>query len=125
MVTRPRGLTLLEILIATMILAIVIGGLASVFSSSKWYVAHTRSWLTAAELGGYFLDPLQSNVSQEQWANNCLGSGNCPNQSFVTTQLAPGAYSYKYTANYTRGANSPISNLTRIKLNLTWNELSI
>ncbi|MFA5115495.1 MAG: hypothetical protein WC469_05480 [Candidatus Omnitrophota bacterium] len=120
-----KGLTILEILVAVLILALIIGGLANIFISSKWYFLHVRSVMTAAELTRYFLDPLQANVSQDTWSSSWLGTGGSFNDSYQTKHLMPGDYFYyNYTSNYTITTDSPVNNLTKVVLNITWNEIT-
>jgi len=114
-------MTLLEILVAVLILALVIGGLVNIFTSSKAYVVHTRSWITAAEAARYFLDPLQANVSNTSWGTSCLGSQSCTASPLQLTQLIPGSFAYNYIPTYTI-SDGPVGNLTRVVLNITWNE---
>ena len=123
MVTNNKGFTLLEILITVLILALVMSGFANLFYSSKWYVIHSRSWMVAGELARYYLDPLQANVSQDNWTNSCLGNQSCSGEILQLSQLIPGAYSYNYTPSYNI-SNGPIGNLTKVVLNITWNEIA-
>lgn len=66
---NKRGLTLIEILISFIILALVIGGLANLFISGKNWILHSRSRMGGGELGKLFLDPLQMAVRQDTWTN--------------------------------------------------------
>ena len=77
---NKRGLSLLEILVATIIFALVITGLASVFLTGKRHLLRSRSKINVAEVIKSFLEPLQMQVRQDQWfsTSNCLGTGNCP-----------------------------------------------
>lgn len=72
------GLTLLEILIATLLFALVVTGLAHIFLAGKRHIRHGRSRITASEFNKYVLDVLPMQVRQDEWATNCLGQGiNC------------------------------------------------
>ncbi|MFA4984108.1 MAG: prepilin-type N-terminal cleavage/methylation domain-containing protein [Candidatus Omnitrophota bacterium] len=120
-----KGLTILEILVALLILALIIGGLANIFISSKWYLIHGRSLMTAAELARYFLDPLHGNVSQETWnTTSWLGTGGSFNDTYQTKHLMAGSFYYNYTSKYNITVDSPIGNLTKVVLNITWNEVT-
>ena len=69
------GFTLLEIIIATIILSVTILGLLGVFVSGNNWVLHFRERATSAELGRRFVDPLQMDVRQDTWATGRLRSG--------------------------------------------------
>jgi prepilin-type N-terminal cleavage/methylation domain-containing protein len=110
------GFTLLEILVSVIILALLVTGLTNVFMSGKRSILHSRSKMTAAELGGYFLDPLQEQVRQDQWGSNCLSSGTgCPG----TQALNNITYTPTYTISDVSGTT-----LRKVKINLKWNETS-
>jgi Tfp pilus assembly protein PilV len=66
---KRKGLSLLEIVVSTTLLALVTTGLANLFVAGKRYIAHTRSRMAGGELGKYFLDPLQMYVKQTDWNN--------------------------------------------------------
>ena len=112
---HKKGFTLIEILVSALILALVMTGMANVFLASRRHLMHTRSKIQAAELGRLFLAPLQMDVRQDQWSSNCLGSGTgCPGTETIDN--------ITYTPTYNRTLNSPITNLNKVKLTITWNE---
>jgi len=113
-----KGLTLIEILVSCVILALVLTGLVSIFIAGKRHVLHGRSRMTASELGRYFLDPLQMQVRQDDWGANCLSQGNCPNEIIGTAQ----GLDRDYTATYTITNNNPINNLNKVRVDITWSE---
>ena len=82
---KKKGLSLLEILVATMLFALVMTGLASVFLAGKRHLLRSRSKITTAEVIKSSLEPLQMQVRQDQWTSpgNCLGTGNCPGQTWI------------------------------------------
>lgn len=107
------GLTLLEILVSTLILALVMTGLANIFVAGKRHILRSRSRMTGGELGKYFLEPLQMDVRQDQWGSNCLSNGtNCPDSQEIN--------GITYTPNYTRTSNFPITNINKVKVDITW-----
>lgn len=118
---HKKGLTLLEILISTLILALVMTGMVNLFISGKKWILHARSRMTGGELGKSFLDPLQMQVRQDQWGNNCLSTGtqaNCPDQAAGKAQ----GLDRDYTAHYTVTPNSPVTNLNKVKVAISWTE---
>ncbi len=112
---HKKGFTLIEILVSALILALVMTGMANIFLASRRHLMHTRSKTQAAELGRLFLAPLQMDVRQDQWSSNCLGSGTgCPGAETIDN--------ITYTPTCNRTLNSPITNLNKVKLTITWNE---
>jgi len=118
---HKKGFTLLEIIVSMVILVLTVVGLANLFISGKRWLLHTRSRMSAGELGKYFLDPLQMQVNQTTWNTNCLGTGsaaNCPDQNIGQAQ----GLDRDYTASYTVTPNYPITNLSKVIVNITWTE---
>lgn len=72
---NKRALTLFEILVSVVILALVITGLANVFVAGKRYIKYSRLRMGGGEIGKRFLDPLQTYVRQNDWntSTNRLG----------------------------------------------------
>jgi len=111
---KKRGLTLLEVLISALILALVATGIINVFVSGKRHIAHTRFRIQAAQLLKYQLNQLHMQVRQDQWGSNCLS-----NQAFC-----PGSMNFDnitWTLNWTT-EGGPVANLRRVKLNINWTE---
>ena len=112
-----KGLTMIEIMVSVIILALVVAGMANLFISGKRWVLISQTRMTTGELGRFFLDPLQMLVRQDTWATNCLGQGNCPS---VSRGIADGL-DRDYTATYTINNNQPIANLTRVRVDINFN----
>lgn len=112
---NKKGLSLLEVLIAAFILSLVVTGLLAVFISGKRLVLHSRTRITGGELGTYFLDPLQQEVRQDEWGDNCLSNtSNCVTQDETLGGIT-------YSANYITNAVGT-TNLRSVTVNITWNE---
>lgn len=64
---------------ASVIFALVIVGLLSVFVAGTKHIIHARERMTGAEIGKLFIDPLQMDVRQDTWnlgqASNALTLG--------------------------------------------------
>lgn len=112
---NKKGLGLVEIIVATVILAITMAGLVNLFISGKRYIQYNRSRMTAGELGKYFLEPLHMDVRQDLWSSNCLGSGS----ECVGPQSIDGII---YTPVYYIGNDQPLVNLNRVRVDITWTE---
>lgn len=113
---NKKGLTLLEILISTLILAITMTGLGNLFFSAKRYILHSRSRMTAGELGKYFLDPLQMDIRQDKWGSNCLSAATgCP----AAQTLNKITYTPAYDISDVSGTT-----LRKAKVTISWKEPS-
>ncbi len=77
---KKSGFSIVEILVALVIFSLVILGLVSVFIAAGKHITHARERMTSAQLGKFFLDPLQTYVSQETWdkTGNKLALGSWP-----------------------------------------------
>jgi Tfp pilus assembly protein PilV len=89
---NKKALTLFEILVSVVILALVITGLANVFVAGKRYIKYSRLRMGGGEIGKRFLDPLQTYVRQNDWntSTNRLG----------VVQAWPGSVIDQYTPSY-------------------------
>lgn len=116
--TYLTGLTLLEILISTLIFALVMTGLVNLFIAAKRLTLHARSRMQAAELGRFFLDPLQMQVREDMWATNCLGTNNCASMPASET-----LNNIPYNATYDiTDVSGTTLRLRRAKVNINWDE---
>lgn len=61
------GLTLMEVVISTIILAVILAGMAGLFTSSRKWLTYSRSKMAGAELSRVFLSPLHMQVRQDTW----------------------------------------------------------
>ena len=114
-----KGLTILEIIIATLIMAIITTGLANIFIAAKRHILHARSRMAGGELGKYFIDPLQMEVREDTWNqtsdnNLSLGSRVGLNQIINDIEYEP---TYSVTENI-----SNLPNLRKVKVDIAWNE---
>ncbi len=118
------GFSLIEIIVATFLLALVITGLANIFLAGKKHLVHTRSKIQSAELGRLFLAPLQMDVRQDLWGSNCLSSNptsGCPGAQTVDNILYTPAY--QNTA-LLADAQNPLGRLRKVKVTINWTEPS-
>lgn len=114
-----RGFTLVEVLVSMIIFALVIVGLLSVFISSNKLIIHSRERMMGAQLGKFFLDPLQSAVVANSWddTNNDLSEG---------TRSADMQVMNKRTFNEIHVVdNVADTDLRRVVSNISWTESSI
>ncbi len=115
---NKKAVTLLEVLIAILILAITMANLVNLFVSGKRYILHARSRMNAAESGRSFLDSLQMDVRQDLWNNNCVSTDGV-NISCNTTPQS--INDINYTPTYTK---SPVAGteLRRVVTSISWTE---
>ena len=64
---KKRGFSLVEAMVASVLFSLVLLGLISVFMSGGKHLTHVRERMTSAQLGKFFLDPLQIYVRQDTW----------------------------------------------------------
>ncbi|MBM3243721.1 MAG: hypothetical protein FJZ12_02670 [Candidatus Omnitrophica bacterium] len=120
---NKKALTLLEILVSVIILALVVTGLAAVFVSGKRYIQHSRLRMTGGEIGKLFLDPLQNFVRQDTWLNNPLGNSSMT--AGLPNPPTGSSFSREYNINPDfLGSSSDTSkpNLTKVKTTINWSE---
>lgn len=112
------GLTLIEVIVAMVILSVTMLGLANIFVAGKRYILHSRSRVSMAELQKNYLDPLQMQVRQDNWSSNCLGSGACPGTSAFAVS---GGFQSNSNVTYNI-TNVGVTNLRRAQIIIRWNE---
>lgn len=123
--TRKKGLTLLEIIVASVILVIVLAGMANLFIAGKRWIMHSRLRATGGELGKYFIDPLHMLVRQDTWNTtaNCLSIKNCPNGTAGAAQGLDKNYTANYTITNLTAVGWPSYNsMMRVVANISWDE---
>lgn len=113
-----KALTLIELLVSVLILALMAAGMGSLFFSGKKWVLHSRASMAGGELGKYFLDPLQMEVNQSTWDTSCVGANICPPASVNPTQTLD---NINYNATYN---SSPVTGTTlrRVRVTINWTE---
>lgn len=133
---NKKALTLLEILVSALILALVMTGLANIFLTGKRYILRSRARMTGGELGKLFLDPLQMAVRQDTWnqSGNFLNTGTtyCDNDPAHSTQQNPACPSQadrtldriEYSAEYNTTSPFPNSEMRKVVTTVRWTEPS-
>ncbi|MFA5004796.1 MAG: hypothetical protein WC561_01560 [Candidatus Omnitrophota bacterium] len=86
------GLTILEILISSVILAITVAGLSGIFVSGKKYILHERMRMSGGGLGAAFIDPSQVAVMQGQTTVGSLDGWNQSNNALRVTPVGDFRY---------------------------------
>ena len=103
--TSQSGFTLMEIVIATVIFALVVAGMMSVFIAAKRFLVGTKSQTVNAEIGRLFIEEFQQNVTASNWGTSSNELTNTPSSKTF------GGWSAVYTATH----NFPFANITRIE----------
>lgn len=124
---NKKGLTLVEILVSSLILALIMIGLANLFVAGKRHILHSRSRMAGGELEKFFLEPLQMNVRQDQWGGNCLSTNGVNPPGCNTAAWIDPSSGIQYTPQYQIGGLlvdflNPLGRLRRVILTLNWNE---
>jgi len=128
---NKRGFTFIEIIVAIVILAMVMTGIANIFLAGKRHLGRTRSKIQAAELGRLFLAPLQKDVRQDTWdrptnalsttpvtGRSCAEQPDCPAEAQRTLDNI--TYNPIYVisdVNIGAGATLP---LRKVKVTISW-----
>jgi prepilin-type N-terminal cleavage/methylation domain-containing protein len=116
-----KGMTLLEIIISMMILSLITVGIANVFLAAKKYVRFDRSRIVAAQLGRYYMDVLQLNVTAANWrtaSNNLTAQAYLDFNDTINRNMN---YTINRTVDY---PFDPAMKIHRVKLTISWNETS-
>jgi len=126
-ITKDRiGLSLLEIIIALLILSLVMYSLVSLFVVSKRFVYHSGSRSSAMEVAKYALeDEAQILVTADKYLSNqnCLyDSSKCT--SFLLTQNGV-VYNISYATSNVTNATLLNTTLRKVIINVTWNETAM
>ena len=117
-----KGFTLLEIIVAALILSLAMLGLANVFLIGKKFMAHTKNRMASGGIGRFIMDPISMQVRQDQWNNytNCVNNTLCKSgNSTVTSSIVLNAINYTYTQTV---SNLTGTNLRKVVTNITWTE---
>ncbi len=64
---KNAGLTMVEVLIAMLIFALIMGGFSNLFLATKRATTRAHSRMAVGKLSGWFLDSLQMYVTQDNW----------------------------------------------------------
>lgn len=114
-----KGFSLVEIIVAMLLLSIVMLGLAGVFVAGKRHIMHSRERISSLELGKLFIDPLQNDVRQDTWGSNGL--------NVATSVVSPGSpqtiNKTSFSATYT--TTTVGTDLRRVTTTVLWVEPSI
>lgn len=127
---KKKAVTLMEILIALVLLAIIMAGLVNLFISGKRWILHMHTRMAGGEIGRQFLDPLQMDVRQDQWggAGNCLTSaGTASGQCGFFQMWQDPTSLIQFTPNHVINAlnvdaEHPLGHLRRVVLVVSWLE---
>ncbi|MDP2928215.1 MAG: prepilin-type N-terminal cleavage/methylation domain-containing protein, partial [Candidatus Omnitrophota bacterium] len=121
------GFTLVEVVVSMVVFGLVIVGLSSVFVSGGKLIMHNRERMTSAQLGKFFLDPLQADVRQDTWNSGSLKVSDTP-VSLTTQKINNRDFSATYKV--ADGITAPIdpaltgTDLRRVTATIIWDEHS-
>lgn len=121
-----KSFSLIEIIVATILLALTLVSLTNLFVVGKRYILHSRSRMSGGELGKYFLDPLQNYVRQEDWidtdndydSNNRLRINPSPRTDPTPTTINAIPYTPTYTVSIPPG--SPDNQMRSVTVQINW-----
>ena len=114
------GLTLLEIIVAMLILSLVMYGLVSLFTVSKRFVYHSGSRVVSMELGKYFFEGENMTVSASVYPiGNCLYNNSLCQPAAMNFNAIDFNVTY-FTDNVTKGSSADNTTLRKVVMNVTW-----
>jgi Tfp pilus assembly protein PilV len=118
------GLSLLEIIVAMLILSLVMYGLVSLMMVSKRFVYHSGSRVISMELGKYFFEDANLSVDAAHYTlnRNCLyDNASCVAVNRTLNQVM---YNVTYrTGNVTDATNVNNTTLRKVVIDVNWVEL--
>lgn len=130
---KNRAVTLLEIVIAMIILATIMAGFANVSISGKRFILHARNRGVAGNVGRMFLDPLHLDVRNDTWLSAgsplAVGTRYCDSSANPQQPLCP-SYQDRLVNNIAFDARYDVSSilapagvdLRKVVVTLTWND---
>jgi len=114
--SKKSGFTLVEIMVAAIVFSLIILGLVSVFIAASKHIAHSRERMTSAQLGKFFIDPLQAYVRFDTWDD-------IDNELSVGTKF--GEIQIINNRNFSEEHDISVvadTDLRRVTSTITWNE---
>lgn len=133
LICNKRSTSLFEVIVSTVIFALMMAGMASVFVSSKRHIMHAVERMTSGGMGKLFLDPLQLHVRQDNWntITNALrlGTTYCDATGINQNPACPSVATQRnvnniiYTARY-NVSNVSGTDLRRVITTVSWTEFS-
>jgi len=127
---NKKGISLIEILVSSILIALLITGLMNVVISGRRWLIHSRSRSTASQLGKTFLGQLYQEVTATQWmtpTDTCLYSNvDCPiAQSLEGITYTP-TYSFPPSSLTSPGipdpGGNPFGRIRKAVVTISWTE---
>lgn len=121
--SRIRGFSLLEIIVATSLLALIVLGLGALFLTSKRMSKYTILSITAAEVSKFYLNALYRDVRQDRIqggaSDNCFvnSPGGCENAVYVEPN-----FNKTITPIFNVPSPQPFPGSYKVRLELQWTE---
>jgi len=137
---NKSGLSLLEVVVSVILLALLVTGIANTFISGKRFILHSRARMSSAEMGRIFLDYLQMHVRNDTWdgATNALATGSpiyCDSNVGHTPQIqgCPSENTRRLNTtskdvivyNATYDISDGPSNLRKVRVRISWDETAV
>ncbi|MDD4941633.1 MAG: type II secretion system protein [Candidatus Omnitrophica bacterium] len=117
------GLTLLEIIVAMLILSLVMYGFVSIFTVSKRFVYHSSSRVVSMEVAKFFFEDANLSVSADVYPDkNCLYNETmCQDANYTLNNIL---YNVSYVTGTVKNASDEDTTLRKVVINVTWTEPS-
>lgn len=116
---NKKAVTLLEIIVALAIFALIVTGMINVFVAAQRHMTHSRSKMGAGEIAKHFLGPLQAQVNQSTWATNWVGTGATAADSWTDTSSNT-RYDAAYDSDVYSGTAPQQVDLRKVTIDISW-----
>jgi len=133
LIRNTRATSLFEVIVATVIFSLIMGGMVGVFVAGKRHIFHSRERMVGSEMGKLFLDPLQLHVRKDTWdypanalnvgTTYCDSSGSSQNPACPSTSGERRVNNVDYSAQYDVSEVSG-TDLRKAKVKINWTEFS-
>jgi hypothetical protein len=122
---KKNAVTLMEVLVAIVLIVLVLGGLVNLFISSQRWLMNARARIQGGELGKRYLDPLEMQVRADQWntSESCI-AGNVSRCDITSWEDSAHIW-YNVTYDISgleQSVGHPLGLLRKAGVNLTWTE---
>lgn len=115
---EKKAVSLLEIVIALVILALSMLALCGIFIAGKRNIQNTRFKVAASEVAKQFLDERHMEVRQDTWGANCVSNNvGCP-----TSNATVDGFSYAPNFQIFSQGVDPFFRVRKVKLRVSWDE---
>jgi len=116
-----RGFTMVEILVALVVLLLVVSGIITSFVTSQRFIARSSRRLQAANYARQVLENLWVGVDASHWADTSNGDPLDPTNSPRPCGINLGSLGSNFSATCTYEVQRILNDCRRVTVTITWN----